>query len=37
MPAAGPIVVGAMAMVSNAVFAGTERRMTGWAHRGQHA
>ena len=34
---AGLIVIGAMAMVMYGVFAGVERRMTGWAHRGQHA
>ncbi len=37
MPVAGPIVVCAMAMAMYGVFAGIERRMTGWAHRGQHA
>jgi hypothetical protein len=31
---AGPIVIGAMAF---GMFAGIERRMTGWAQRGQHA
>jgi NitT/TauT family transport system permease protein len=34
---AGLIVIGAMAMAMYGVFAGIERRMTGWAHRGQHA
>lgn len=34
---AGLVVIGAMAMVMYGVFAGIERRMTGWAHRGQHA
>ena len=34
---AGLIVIGAMAMVMYGLFAGVERRMTGWAHRGQHA
>ena len=34
---AGLIVIGAMAMVMYGIFAGIERRMTGWAHRGQHA
>lgn len=32
---AGLIVIGAMAMAMYGVFAGIERRMTGWAHRGQ--
>jgi NitT/TauT family transport system permease protein len=32
---AGLIVIGAMAMAMYAAFAGIERRMTGWAHRGQ--
>ncbi len=34
---AGLIVIGAMAMVMYGLFAGIKRRMTGWAHRGQHA
>jgi NitT/TauT family transport system permease protein len=34
---AGLIVIGAMAMAMYGVFAAIERRMTGWAHRGQHA
>jgi len=34
---AGLIVIGAMAMAMYGAFAGIERRMTGWAHRGQHA
>ena len=32
---AGLFVIGVMAMVMYGVFAGIERRMTGWAHRGQ--
>ena len=32
---AGLIVIGAMAMAMYGAFAGIERRMTGWAHRGQ--
>ena len=35
--AAGLVVVGAMAMVMYEVFAWIEKRMTGWAHRGQQA
>ena len=34
---AGLIVIGAMAMAMYGVFASVERRMTGWAHRGQVA
>ena len=34
---AGLLVIGAMAMVMYGLFAGIERRMTAWAHRGQHA
>ena len=34
---AGLIVIGAMAMGMYGVFAAVERRMTGWAHRGQTA
>jgi NitT/TauT family transport system permease protein len=34
---AGLIVIGAMAMAMYGVFAAMERRMTGWAHRGQQA
>jgi NitT/TauT family transport system permease protein len=34
---AGLIVIGAMAMAMYGVFASIERRMTGWAHRGQVA
>ena len=34
---AGLIVIGAMAMAMYGAFAAIERRMTGWAHRGQQA
>jgi hypothetical protein len=33
----GVLYIGAMAMAMYGMFAGIERRMTSWAHRGQHA